>query len=205
MAGSEKLVDEFTIPKKSARAFEVRKGQVLRVIAIEGPQVADLNAFNLHDLREHFSAARTRSVGGLYVREGTKLYSNPGRDNAMMTVIRDPVGIHDTLGTRCSAFVYKNRFGIEGYIGCQELLASVIAPHGLGPDDTHDVLAIFMHRKIDKDAKLVTLPPTVKAGDAIDLLAEMDLLVALTACPSEKNPTNNYVAKPIGVQILTHG
>ena len=59
-----KLLDKFVIPKQSARAFEVRKSQILRVIAIEGPQVADLNAFNLHDLREHFSASRTRSAYG---------------------------------------------------------------------------------------------------------------------------------------------
>ena len=204
MVEANQVIDKFMIPKKSARACEIRKGQVLRVIAVEGPQVVDLNVYNLHDLREHFSAARTRSVGGLYVHEGTKLYSNPGRERVMMTVIRDPVGNHDILGTRCSAFVYRNKFGIEGYVGCQELLAGAIAPYGLGPDDTHDVLAIFMHRKIDDAGKLITLTPTVKTGDSMDLLAEMDLLVAITACPSEKNPTNNYVAKSIGIQILRH-
>lgn len=57
-----------------------------------------------------------------------------------------------------------------------------------------------MHRKIVDD-KLVTLPAVVKAGDSIDLLAEMDLLVAMTACPSEKTPTNNHMAKSIGIQI----
>lgn len=203
MAEQKDILDEFVIPKKSGRAFEVRKGQILRVIAIEGPQVADLNAFNLHDFSERFSASRTRSMEGIYVREGTKLYSNPTHERVMMTVIRDPIGIHDTLGARCSGALYKNRFGIEGYIGCQELLAQAIAPHGLSQYDTHDVLAVFMDRKIDS-GKLVTVPPTVKAGDSIDLLAEMDLLVAISACPSEKNPTNNYLAKSIGIQILKY-
>lgn len=201
MAKAEKLLDEFVIPKKSARAFELRKGQILRVIAVEGPQVTDLNAFNLHDLRERFSASRTRSVSGLYVREGTKLYSNPGRERVMITVIRDPIGVHDILGARCSAFIGKYKLGIEGHKGCQELLSEVIAPYGLTSDDTHDSFSIFMHRKIE-DEKLLTLPPVVKAGDSIDLLAEMDLLVAMTACPSEKTPTNNYVAKSIGIRIL---
>ena len=198
MASELKLIDEFIIPKKSARAFELRKGQVLRVVAIEGPQVADLNAFNLHDLKEHFSASRTRSLEGIYVREGTTLYSNPGHERVMMRVIRDPIGIHDTLGARCSAFMHSH---VKGYRGCQELLADVIASYGLGPEDTHDVLAIFMHRKFDESGKLVTLPPLVKTGDSIDLMAEMDLLIALTACPSEK-ATNNYVAKAIGVEVL---
>lgn len=198
MAEELKVVDQFVIPKKSARAFAVSKGQILRIIAIEGPQVSDINAFNLHDLKECFSASRTRSVGGIYVREGTKLYSNPGHERVMMTVIRDPVGIHDGFGARCSAFMHSH---IRGYKGCQELLAEVIAPYGLRPDDTHDALAFFMYRKIDEAGKLVTFPPTVQTGQSIDLLAEMDLLVALTACPSEK-ATNNYVAKAIGVEIL---
>src|SRR5262245_30119266 len=202
MAEELKLLAEFVISKKSARAFEVRKGQILRVIAIEGPQVADFNAFNLHDLRERFSASRTRSVGGFCVHEGTKLYSNPGRERVMMPIVRDPVGVHDISGAMCSAFTYRNRFGIQGYMGCQELLANVISRYGLMPDDTHDPFSIFMHRKIGEDQKLVFLPPVVKAGESIDLLAEMDLLIALTACPSEKTPTNNFVAKSVGVQIL---
>lgn len=202
MANELTLVDEFVIPNKSGRAFKVIRGQILRVIAPEGPQVADLNAFNLHDYTEHFSASRTRSMEGIYVREGTKLYSNPGHEQVMMKVIRDPIGIHDTLGARCSSLLHKNKFGVEGYIGCHELLAEAIAPHGLGAHNVHDVVAIFMRREIDKAGNLVTLPPTVKAGDSIDLLAEMDLLVAVAACPTEKIPTNNYVAKSIGIQIF---
>jgi len=46
------------------------------------------------------------------------------------------------------------------------------------------------------------LPPTVKAGESIDLLAEMDLLIAISACPSEKAATNNFVAKPLEIQVL---
>ena len=204
MADEMTLVDEVVIPKKSGHAFKVLKGQVLRVIAPEGPQVADLNAFNLHDYNEHFSASRTRSMEGIYVREGTQLYSTPGYERVMMKVIRDPIGIHDTLGARCSSLLHKNKFGVEGYVGCHELLAEAIAPYGLSANDVHDVVAIFMRREIDKDGNLVTLSPNVKAGDSIDLLAEMDLLIAVSACPSERIATNDYVAKSVGIQIFRH-
>jgi uncharacterized protein len=198
-------IEGFVIPKKSARAFELQKSQILRIIAVEGPQVADLNAFNSHNLKEHFSSGRTRSVGGIHVREGSSLYSIPGHENAMMTVIRDPVGVHNILGTRCSGVVYRKKYGIEGYKGCQELLSEAIAAFGLTSYDTHDAFSIFMNKKIGEDGRMIILPPTVKTGESIDLLAEMDLLIAISACPSEKAATNNFVAKSLGVEILQSG
>jgi uncharacterized protein len=198
-------IEGFVIPKKSARAFELKKSQILRIIAVEGPQVADLNAFNLHNLKEHFASGRTQSVGGIHVREGSSLYSIPGHENAMMTVIRDPVGVHNILGTRCSGVVYRKKYGIEGYKGCQELLSEAIAAFGLTSYDTHDAFSIFMNKKIGEDGRMVILPPTVKTSESIDLLAEMDLLIAISACPSEKAATNNFVAKSLGVEILQSG
>jgi uncharacterized protein len=198
-------IEGFVIPKKSARAFELKKSQILRIIAVEGPQVADLNAFNFHNLKEHFSSGRTRSVGGIHVREGSSLYSISGHENAMMTVIRDPVGVHNILGTRCSGVVYRKKYGIEGYKGCQELLSEAIAAFGLTSYDTHDAFSIFMNKKIGEDGRMIILPPTVKTSESIDLLAEMDLLIAISACPSEKAATNNFVAKSLGVEILQSG
>jgi uncharacterized protein len=198
-------IEGFVIPKKSARAFELRKSQILRIIVVEGPQVADLNAFNLHNLKEHFSSGRTRSVGGIHVREGSSLYSIPGHENAMMTVIRDPVGVHNILGMSCSGVVYRKKYGIEGYRGCQELLAEAIAAFGLTSYDTHDAFSIFMNKKIGEDGRMIILPPTVKTSESIDLLAEMDLLIAISACPSEKAAANNFVAKSLGIEILQSG
>lgn len=75
-------------------------------------------------------------------------------------------------------------------------------PGGLTSYDTHDAFSIFMNKKIGEDGRMIILPPAVKAGESIDLLAEMDLLIAISACPSEKAATNNFVAKPLGIQIL---
>ena len=77
----------------------------------------------------------------------------------MMTVIRDPVtdfteqsgGGANILGTRCSGVVYRKKYGIDGYKGCQELLSEAIAPWGLTSYDTHDAFSIFMNKKIGKD------------------------------------------------------
>lgn len=53
---------ELVVPKRSGRAWKVRAGQVCRIVAIEGPQVGDLNIWNAENPRERFWAARTRQL-----------------------------------------------------------------------------------------------------------------------------------------------
>ena len=95
---SRKIVEEFVIPKCSSKAHVVRKGQVLRVIAHEGEQVADIRFLNAHDYREQFAAGysaalNTRDhIGG--VKRIKTLYSKPPWENVMATVIDDKVGDH---------------------------------------------------------------------------------------------------------------
>lgn len=96
---SRRLVEEFVIPKCSSKAFLLTKGQVLRVIAHEGKQVADLRFLNAHDYREQFAAWNSLSlnsiegIGGL--KRIKKLYSKPPWQNVMLTVIDDKVGDHN--------------------------------------------------------------------------------------------------------------
>ena len=58
--GCRQLVRELTVPQLGGSAFTVEKDQILRVTAIEGPQVADFNAFNKDDPKEMFWSGRTR-------------------------------------------------------------------------------------------------------------------------------------------------
>jgi uncharacterized protein YcgI (DUF1989 family) len=53
------LVDTIVVPIRTGRAWRVRKGQLCRIVAIEGPQVCDFNAWNFHNPRERFWAARS--------------------------------------------------------------------------------------------------------------------------------------------------
>ena len=43
---------------------EARTGIRLRIVSIEGPQVADLNLWNSHDLIERFYSGKTRALHG---------------------------------------------------------------------------------------------------------------------------------------------
>jgi len=184
---------------QTGTAFELTKGQLLRVIDLEGEQVADLIAFNRADQAEWLSSGRSIDYANrIYLTKGDLLYSN--RSRPMFTIVEDEVGRHDFLLTPCSAetfqIIYKNT---QAHPSCFHNLASALAPFGIAPDSIPTTFNIFMNVAIDADGALRILPPQSKAGDSIVLRAEMDLIVGLTACSAEMS--NNYRFKPIGFQI----
>jgi uncharacterized protein YcgI (DUF1989 family) len=56
-----------------------------------------------------------------------------------------------------------------------------------------------MNVDISPAGELTIRPPRSKPGDYVDLRAEMDLVVGLTACSAEMS--NNYAFKPIDFEI----
>ena len=184
---------------QTGTAFELRAGQLLRVIDLDGEQVADLIAFNLADKAEWLSSGRSIDYANrIYLTKGDTLYLN--RSRPMFTILDDDVGRHDFLLTPCSPetfqIIYKNE---QYHPSCFENLATSLARFGIAPDSIPTTLNIFMNVEIDGDGALKILPPRSKAGDSILLRAEMDLIVGLTACSAEMS--NNYRFKPIGFEI----
>jgi uncharacterized protein YcgI (DUF1989 family) len=184
---------------QTGTAFEIAKGQQLRVIDLEGEQVADLVAFNRSEKSEWLSSGRSIDYANrIYLTKGDILYSN--RSRPMLTIVEDDVGRHDFLLTPCSLetfqIIYKNH---AAHPSCFANLATNLAPFGIAPDSIPTTFNIFMNVEIDADGTLKILPPRSRAGDSIFLRAEMDLIVGLTACSAEMS--NNYRFKPIGFEI----
>jgi uncharacterized protein YcgI (DUF1989 family) len=184
---------------QTGTALELSKGQLLRVIDLEGEQVADLIAFARADKSEWLSSGRTIDYAGrIYLTTGDILYSN--RSRPMLTIVADDVRRHDFLLTPCSretfAIIYRNK---KYHPSCFENLAKHLAEFGIAPDSIPTTFNIFMNVEINHTGKMSILPPRSKAGDAITLRAEMELIVGLTACSAEMS--NNYKLKPIGYEI----
>jgi uncharacterized protein YcgI (DUF1989 family) len=184
---------------QTGTAFELTKGQLLRVIDLEGEQVADLTAFNRSEKAEWLSSGRSIDYANrIYLTKGDLLYSN--RSRPMFTIVEDEVGRHDFLLTPCSGetfqIIYKN---VEAHPSCFNNLATNLAPFGIAPDSIPTTFNIFMNVEIDASGTLKILPPRSRAGDSIVLRAEMDLIVGLTACSAEMS--NNYRFKPIAFEI----
>src|SRR2546428_14180566 len=93
------VVKEFTIPKCEGRSFTIKKGELLRIIEIEGPQAADMVAFNEQDFKESYSAWLTRQSSRSFTRPKTLRSMLPSA-NVMFTVLTDLPAVYWLLAGR---------------------------------------------------------------------------------------------------------
>ncbi len=188
------------IAPRSGVSFILKKGAFLKVIDLQGEQVADLVCYNLEDKKEYLSSGRTIDYAEtIFLTKGHLLYSN--RSNIMFEIMEDTVGRHDFLLTPCSADTFRIIYGHQApHQGCLGNLTRALEEYGIGSDAIAVSFNIFMHVAVDgKTGRVSVLPPKSKAGDFILLKARMDLIVGLTACSAEMS--NNYSFKPIGYLI----
>lgn len=181
--------------------FELRRGDRLRVIDPLGEQVADLMAYARDDRGEWLSSGRTLDYNNtIYLTTGHLLYSN--RSRVMFTIVADTVGRHDFLYTPCSRETFTIIYGHKGdHPSCAQNLASALSRFGIAtPEEIPTTFNIFMNVAVLANGELKISPPASRAGDAIELRAEMDLIVGLTACSAEMS--NNYAFKPIDYEIF---
>ena len=202
---AQKVVSEFIVPKGEAQAFKLNKGQVLRVIEHEGPQVASITFLNAHNYHEQFSA---RWSAWLDIQEGVlenmrrlvKLYSKVPWENVMLRVVEDTSKVHFP-GRHCSrrALEILHREGRT----CGDNFFECLAEFGLTVDrlEPAAILSLFMNWSIDKDARIHVEPPVARKGDYIDFLAEIDVLVGFSNCPCP-NEANNFECKDMKIQVF---
>jgi uncharacterized protein YcgI (DUF1989 family) len=185
------------IPARHGAAVEVARGQVLRVIDVDGAQVGDLVCFNRQDLGEAYSPQNTVLFNRtIYPKVGAVLVSNRGRP--MMRLIADTVQVHDLICGSCSDEYYRNRLDHHApHRSCRSNLAEAMAPWGLAPKDIPFSFNLFMRWPVEPDGTVVPMAAPSRAGDYVDLRAEMDLVVANSACPSDITPTNAHNPSPM--------
>ncbi len=189
------------IAPRSGVAFALSAGQRLRVIDPRGEQVADLIAFNRDDTQESLSSGRTLDYASrLFLTTGDLLYSN--RSRPMFRIGEDRVRRHDFLLTPCSADTFRILYGHEHpHRGCHGNLVEALAPYGITSDQIPVTFNVFMNVDVNGETgELAVRPPRSKAGDYVDFVAQMDLVVGLTACSAEQS--NNYRFKPIEYEVF---
>jgi len=194
-----KLASRVHLEPQTGTGFEIRRGQLLKIIDPAGEQVSDLISFASADRAEWLSSGRTIDYANtIYLTTGHVLYSN--RSRPMWTIVADTVGRHDFLLTPCSPETFQIIYKTKGHHpSCFENLARALSPYGIPPDSIPTTLNVFMNVEVSPSGELKILAPRSRAGDHVLLEAQMDMIVGVTACSAELS--NNGRFKPIDIEL----
>ena len=190
-----------TIPARGGKAAFLEAGQRIRVINTHGQQVVDTWAFNRADLKEFMSMEHSRTfLSRIMARVGDGMATNRRRPILTLledtTVEGDTAGIHDTLLAACDRYRYE-LLGCEGYHdNCTDNLAAALAELGLTRPETPSPWNLFMNIPVAADGSVAFVAPVSKPGDYVTLRAEMDCVVAFSACPQDVVPINGVNCTP---------
>ncbi|RVT82774.1 DUF1989 domain-containing protein [Rhodobacteraceae bacterium CCMM004] len=187
------------VPPRDGRAVRVARGQIVRIVCPEGPQVGDLNLWSAADPSERFYSGKTRALHGAHVSAGDRLWSTFPHLRPLATITHDTLAwygidadggaVHDVIGTRCDPYTARLLSGDSYHRCCHSNLTRALADaldcsRAEAEPLVHDVLNVFMCTGFSADTHQYFMKASpVRAGDYLELYAEVDLLVGLSACP----------------------
>lgn len=178
----------------------VKRGQVFRIVDLEGNQAVDTIFYNADDTAESYSVTDTlQRQGGIYISTGSVLYSNRGKP--MLTITADTCGRHDTLGGACAAESNTVRYATQKKFmhSCRDnyLQALAHADIGMGKRDLVPNVNFFMNVPVTPEGGLTFEDGLSAPGKYVEMRAEMDVLVLVSNCPQLNNPCNAYNPTPV--------
>jgi uncharacterized protein len=198
---TSRTVAEVVVPARGGRAVELRRRQILRVVDREGSQIADLVAVNRADHTEVLDTTRTRNILGRGIlKSGDRLFSTYRRP--VFVIVRDDVGRHDFSFAACDERRYELDFGVRGHPNCLTNLTQALAPYGFEAWRVPHPVNVFQNTPLQPDGTFQTGRALSRPGDCLELLALMDLVVAVSACPQDLTEANGRNPTSIGLEIL---
>ncbi|MEM1365456.1 MAG: DUF1989 domain-containing protein [Pseudomonadota bacterium] len=201
-----RVVDEWRVPRATALAYEVRKGQFLQVIDVEGQQCSDFMAMRADALdkgiERYIDSTVTRSMThGAYPRPGTldKFYDQ--NMQALLSVRQDTVGRHDTFALACTGKGYEER-GFPGHINCSDNISEAYEPFGIASRAAWPAINFFFNSSISSHDNLMSADESwSRPGDYVVMEALTDLVCVSTACPDDVDPINGWNPTDVHVRI----
>ena len=216
---------QYEVPPLSGYGFRVDTGQVFRLVMSYGPSVADLCIFAASDPDEHYSAGAQFYIEGARITRGTRIWGTPPRSRPLATVTADTSRTrapgdgagparqhHKCFGAHCNPHHWLLFAGIHPPT-CYDNLRDACAQLGMSQHAIHDNLNLFGRFAMDPENGVYTPEATqAERGDYLEFYAEVDLLLALSACPygyhgtpPEQWARKQIAARPIGIHVLdTH-
>lgn len=187
----------YEVPARQGRAARLCAGDLIRIVNTHGTQVCDTWAFNNDDMTEFMSMEHARAwIDRLIPIVGDVLVTN--RRRPILTLLADTsVGVHDTLIAPCDLDRYRT-LGVEGYHdNCADNLRMSLTAIGRRTSEVPCALNLWMNIPVDSNYAIKWLPTVSKPMEYVELRAEMDCIVVMSACPQDIVPINDQSPRPV--------
>jgi uncharacterized protein YcgI (DUF1989 family) len=183
------VLQSFHLPARTGKGFRVSRGDLIRIIDVEGQQPADFWALNADDIYEHLSCEHTKpSIEKLFPRTGDAAYTTHRRPIVTLIEDRSP-GQHDMQFAACDRWRYLELGAHADHESCQDNFHLALKSLGLQLPYTPQPWNLFTNFFINGDGTFSVMAPATQPGDYVVLRAELDAFIVVSACPQDMNDT----------------
>jgi aminomethyltransferase len=196
---------DFRVDRASALSYEVRKGEYIQVMDVQGRQCSDFLAFHAgklqRGLERGLDATTTRTLmGNAYPMPGLHGKFYDVDMDPLVEVVRDTVGRHDTFGLACTSKYYEDA-GYFGHINCTDNFNAALERFGVARRRGWPALNFFYNTSFNADMILLADEPWSRPGDYVLLQAMNDLVCSSSACPDDIDPANAWECTDVHVRV----
>ncbi len=197
---------DINIQPGNAKSFEVKAGEYIQIIDVQGRECSDFQAFSLRaldkGLEREIDPTTTRSLmGSLYPLPGIFSKYWTSDHEALVQIVQDTCGRHDTFGLACTARYYED-LGYPGHINCSENMNKDLSRFDIRPRGGWPAINFFFNTMLDDTNALGMDDPWSRPGDYVMLKALTDLVCISTGCPCDIDPANGW--NPTDIQVRTY-
>ncbi|MEM8731565.1 MAG: DUF1989 domain-containing protein [Pseudomonadota bacterium] len=197
---------DHTIQPGEAYVYEVPKGAYIQLLDVQGRECSDFQAFSARSVeagmaREIDPTATRTMTGTLYPKPGLAAkYWNTDLE-ALVEIVQDTCGRHDTFGLACTSRYYDDA-GYPGHVNCTDNINAGLAAYGIPERGGWPAINFFFNTMLDATHALGIDEPWSRPGDYVLLKALTDLVCVSTACPDDIDAANGW--RPTEIQLRTY-
>ena len=189
----------------SAESFEVFEGEYIQIVDVAGRQCSDFLAFQRKALDKGtilgLDATTTRTMTGLaYPKPGLQSKFFDRDRNALVEVVQDTVGRHDTFNLACTNRFYED-MGYFGHANCSDNLNKALAPYRIDGRRGWPAINFFYNTNVNAHNTIWSDEPWSRAGDYVLMRALSDLVCGASSCPDDIDPANGWKLSEIQVRV----
>jgi len=198
-------LEDVRIDARTAFAYEVKAGEYIQIIDVEGRECSDFQCFDSAGLDKGvercLDATTTRhAVGASYPAPGlySKFYDQDFQP--MLEVVQDTCGRHDSFGTACTSKYYDD-MGYPGHVNCSDNFNQVLQPFGVQPRGGWMAINLFFNTNINDANQMYFDEPWSRPGDYVLMRALQDMVCVSSACPCDIDAANGWNPTDIHLRI----